>query len=148
MIIRVNRQEQAFTMVETVIAIALLVLCVTAIANGYLASAKFAEYATYSQAAQALVIQRMEQVRCVTWDLGANPPVDQVIAANFPTMTVALDTKGTNSISATITTTITTVQATPPVKCIKVVAVWPFYRGKMGTNQIITYRVPAAITTT
>ncbi len=137
--------QQAFTLVEVVMAAALGALTISAGLYGYVLSAKRAEWAGYSLAANSLAMQRLEQVRSAKWDpWSSTGVVDQVIATSFPMETNALDIPmlGTNIVWATNFTTITTVSATPPLKMIRVDCVWNFMKKRNFTNTVVSYRAP------
>ena len=129
---------------ETVVSIALTMITITGTINGYILSTHRAEWSAQSLGAHSMALQRLEQVRAAKWDLAAYPPVDYVAQANFPTVTNIMDlpVSGTNVVTATVYTTITTVSANPPLKMIKVDCVWPFIRHGTFTNTVISYRAP------
>ena len=119
-------------------------ITVTGTINGYVLSTHRAEWSAQSLAAHSMALQRLEQVRAAKWDLAAYPSVDQVIQSNFLAVTNIMDlpVSGTNVVTATIHTTITTVSASPPLKMVKVDCVWPFINRGMFTNTVISYRAP------
>jgi hypothetical protein len=69
---------------EVVVASALGSLTVAASVYGYVMTTKRAEWAAYSFTAHALAVQRVEQARASVWDLMKTPPVDELVATNFP----------------------------------------------------------------
>src|SRR5690349_17296147 len=122
-------QKQAgMSLSETIVSMALTMITVTGTINGYVLSTHRAEWSAQSLAAHSMALQRLEQVRAAKWDLAAYPSVDQVIQSNFLAVTNIMDlpVSGTNVVTATIHTTITTVSASPPLKMVKVDCVWPF----------------------
>ncbi|MGZ8940734.1 MAG: hypothetical protein ACXW32_16145, partial [Limisphaerales bacterium] len=70
------------------------------------------------------------------------PPVDELVATNFPLRVEVLDipTSGSNLAYATNVTSIATVSASPPLKQIRVECTWSFVNGKVFTNTMVTYR--------
>ena len=138
----------AFTLTEVVIATMIAAVTAGSVIYGYVLSAKQAEWASYSLAAHALAMQRIEQARSCKWDLQASPPVDELIASNFPIQTNILDVPIVNSnqvIIATNFTTISTISASPPLRMIQVDCTWKFMSdGPVFTNSIVTYRGPDA----
>lgn len=132
------------TLVETLVSISIAVLTISGTMNGYMLTTKRAEWSAHSLAAHSMAMQRMEQVRSAKWDTAAYPPVDRVVSTNFPAVTSILDmpVSGTNSVLATITTTITAVSANPPLKLVRVDCVWPFMNRGFYTNTITSYRAP------
>jgi len=135
---------RAFTLIELVIAILLAAITIVGVIYGYTQSAERAEWTGNSFAAQALAIQRIEQVRSAKWDSEAN--VDEVVSTNFPVQIIIMDlpVAGTNVVYATNFTTITTISAVPPMlKMIRVDCVWQFnIKKKLFTNTVATYRSP------
>jgi prepilin-type N-terminal cleavage/methylation domain-containing protein len=136
--------ERGFTLAEVIVAIALTALVLGSLINGYIITARRAEWTAMSEAAQQLVIQRMEQARAARWDLTASVPIDQLVATNFPTVTLPLYTPmgGTSFTTCTNVTTINQVSATPPVKMIRTDCCWSFVNGRLYTNSLMLYRSP------
>ena len=62
----VNR-SQAFTLVEVVVAAALIALVYGGIINAYILSARRAEWSGYSLAAQAISIRQLESAHMASW---------------------------------------------------------------------------------
>ncbi|WP_425499912.1 PulJ/GspJ family protein [Fontisphaera persica] len=138
------RRKRAFTLAEVLIAMSISVLIMGSIVYGYLGTATRAEWNAYSLAAQSLALQRIEQARSCKWDPEASPPIDQLVASNFPPEVNILDipVSGTNIVYATNFTTITVVSADPPTKCVMVQCVWNFKGRRNYTNTVVTYRAP------
>lgn len=140
------KRRRAFTLMEASIASAISAMMFGGIIYGYIMSNRSAEWSAYSFAAQSLALQRLEQSRACKWDPDATPPVDQLMASNFPVQVSILDVpmNGSNITYATNITTISTISTVPPLKMISVEAVWQFINGKIYTNSIATYRAPDA----
>jgi type II secretory pathway pseudopilin PulG len=135
----------AFTLVETVIAMAVGALMLGGLVLGYLMSTRRAEWSAYSLAAQSLAIQRIEQARAIKWDPLAFPPApDPLVPATFPPKQEILDIPMTGGqiTYATNYTTITDIPGPSPVKMIRVDCVWQFCGRGAFTNSIATYRAP------
>ncbi|MBI2929689.1 MAG: type II secretion system protein [Verrucomicrobia bacterium] len=135
---------KAFTLVEVIIALAIMSLMISGIVSGYVVSALRAEWSAFSLAAHSLALQKLEQTRAAKWDPQGWPPVDELVSSNFPVTVDVLDVpiSGTNILYATSTTTITTVSTSPPLRSIRVDTVWPFMQRGSFTNTIVTYRAP------
>ena len=142
---RCGLSQKAFTLAEVVIAMAITVMSLAGVIMGYILAIRQAEWSAYSLAAQSLATQRLEQTRAAKWDPRASPPVDEVVANNFPTVpTNVLDmpVSGTNMAYATNFTTISDVTNSGyPLKLIRVDCVWSF-RERVFSNTIATYRAP------
>ncbi len=155
--------RRAFTLVEAAMASAIATLSFGGVIYGYVQSAKRAEWSAYSLAAQSYTTHRMEQARACKWDPNGSPAVDELVATNFPTTYLVLDMLDTVSTNgapcAQVTTTITTVSSSPPLKMVTITAVWPYYantsvspvtystkngpfKNQLYTNSISTYRAP------
>jgi type II secretory pathway pseudopilin PulG len=142
---RKARQTQSgFTLEEVVVAMALTALCFGATIKGYMMASERAEWSACALAAQSAAFQRLEQTRGPKWDTMGNPPVDELVATNFPVLVQHLDMPltSTNAVSARVTTTIATITADPPLRSVQVDCVWT-NRGKAFTNTVIGYRTPS-----
>ena len=139
------RSQWAFTLAEVAVAMSITVMSMAGVIAGYIFATRQAEWSAYSLAAQSLATQRLEQTRAAKWDPRASPPVDEVVANNFPTVpTNVLDmpVSGTNMAYATNFTTISDVtNGGYPLKLIRVDCVWSF-RERVFSNTIATYRAP------
>lgn len=138
-----RRSVSGLTLLEIVISMAITGITVSSLVAGYVFSARQMEQSACSSAAEFMARQRLEQVRSAKWDILANPPVNELVSSNFPTVVSALDIPvvGNNPLYGTNTTTITTVSEAPPIKLIRVDCVWSFMSRPL-TNTIIAYRSP------
>jgi hypothetical protein len=141
-----RRAVAAFTLAEVAISASIALMTVAGIIIGYTQSSRRAEWSSYSLAAGAAAVQRLEQTRACRWDTETG--ADQLVATNFPVQVVLLDmpVMGTNGFYGTNTTTITTISATAPqLRMIRVDCVWRFPgTGRLFTNTVATYRSPDA----
>src|SRR5205809_7741697 len=116
--------QKAFTLAEVVIAMAITVMSLAGVIMGYIFAIRQAEWSAYSLAAQSLATQRLEQTRAAKWDPRASPPVDELVATNFPTIStniLDMPVSGTNIAYATNFSTITDVSSGGyPMKMIRV----------------------------
>lgn len=132
------------TLVEVVIALAITGLTVGGIVSGYIYCTESALKAELVEAANARVIERIEQTRSAQWDTSSWPMVDQLVGTNFPDKVVSLDTPGSGSggTSATIVTKISQISLNPPIREIRVACIWQFRGREWVTNTIETIRAP------
>ncbi|EEF57519.1 PulJ/GspJ family protein [Pedosphaera parvula] len=139
-----------FTLVEVVVALAIMTLLFAGIIIGFTQTAQRAEWSAYSLAAQNLALQGLEQARAAKWDPLSVKGDDQCVQSNFPSVgTNILDVPvaGGNKTYATNTWTITTLtnNSAYPIKMIRVDCTWPFVRPS-GTNvfknTVATFRAP------
>ena len=137
-----HARHNGTTLMETLVSIMIVAIVVSATINGYILSTNRAEWSAQSLAAHSLALQRLEQVRAATWITSGETDIDNVISANFPAMTSVLDipVSGTNAITATVQTRITTVSVNPPLKMIRVDCIWPYRNRGLFTNTLTTYR--------
>lgn len=139
-----DRSATAFTLVEVALALAIAGILLAGLMLGYVQLLRRAEWSAHSLAAHSLAQQRLEQARAAKWDTLATPPVDHLVAVNFPPQIEILDLpiSGTNIAFATNFTTIRTVSTDPPLKLVQVECVWSTHTGAVFTNRLATYRAP------
>jgi len=131
-----------FTLVEAVVSMLLAGIIMGGIASGYLQAHRTSEWSAYSLAAQSLAMQPLEQARAAKWDPYAYPPVDHLVASNFPKTVNILDVpiSGTNVVYATNRVVIRDLSTNPPLKQITVECTWRFHTRGVFTNTIMTCR--------
>jgi type II secretory pathway pseudopilin PulG len=132
------------TLVEVVVALAITGLTLGGIVAGYIYCTTAAVKAELTQAANARAMERLEQTRSARWDTSVWPNVDQLVATNFPSEVVSLDTPGSGSggTSATIETTISQISLHPPIRRIRVDCRWRFRGVELITDTMETIRAP------
>lgn len=159
---------EAFTLMEVVVSLAIVLAIYVGVLLAYIQSARRAEWSGRSLAAQAQAIQQVEQVRSAVWDqqttsgsLGLRDEVQGLVLQNKVTAGLVmtgyswtnldLPSSGTNYVQATNFVTITTVSNFWPsfpkitLRMIRVNTVWPCsWNGgtKLFTNTICTYSSP------
>ena len=148
---------------EVVITLVVAGVTVVGVVNGYVFTAKRAEWNAYSLAAQSLAMQQLEQARAVD-ELVASNFVDQVnildipvtgnalagsLALQFPlprtncsAIVTQASTNGISFVFATNYISIWSVSANPPLKGLRVDCVWSFMGRSTHTNTVVTYRGP------
>lgn len=137
-----RKHTEGFTLVEVVISFAILGLVMGGVLYGYIMAAERAEWSAYSQAAHSVAMQGLEQSRAAKWDPQAWPKVDEQGITNF-TQIETLDVPVSGSpIYATNFVQVTAASANPPLRQIRSDCVWPFIKGKVFTNTVITLRAP------
>ena len=119
-------------------------LTVGGVVSGYIYCTTAAVKAELVQAANARVMQRIEETRSAQWDASVWPTVDQLVTTNFPDEVVTLDLPGSGSegTTATIQTTISQISLTPPLRRIRVDCIWQFHGDDWYTNSVETIRSP------
>jgi type II secretory pathway pseudopilin PulG len=139
-----RRCSSGVTLVEVVISMAIAAITISSIVAGYVFSARQLEQSACFSAADFMARQRIEQARSAKWDPLADPPVNELVASNFPVVVSPLDipVAANNPLNATNTTTITTVSTNPPLKMIRVDCVWWLLSRGPFTNTLTAYRAP------
>ena len=135
------------TLVEVVMALAVVSLTVASLVGGYISSTMAAEKASMSLAANTRALERLEDTHAAIWNISGYPVVDQLVATNFPTKVVVLDLSGQGggTTYGTNYTTITQVSDSPPLRRIRVDCVWQFQNRQFSTiftNTVETLRGP------
>jgi type II secretory pathway pseudopilin PulG len=132
----------AFTLAELIVAIGVSAMMLASLMIGYVAAARRAEWTAMSEAAQRLVVSRMEQVRSARWDLTASVPIDELVSSNFPPQIEEIYTPmgGSNLTYCTNLVAISLIRAKPPVKLIRVECHWQFINRRLFTNSLMLYR--------
>jgi prepilin-type N-terminal cleavage/methylation domain-containing protein len=139
-----SRVQSGMTLAEVVVAMSITGLAVAGIVTGYVYCTTSAEKAGLNLVANARAMERLEETRSVKWDTASSPPVDLLIATNFPSKNVTLDLSGSGVgvVTATLNTSITQISTTPPLRRIRVDCIWKFKGAETITNTIETCRAP------
>ena len=137
----------AFTLVEVLVAIAIIGLVFGTVLTSYVSATERSEWSAYSLAAQSIAAQGIEQVRSAKWDPQAWPVVDDLGVTNFIQIE-QLDVPASRQIVyATNYISITAVGSPTPIRQLRADCVWslasrrPVNRGPF-TNSAITIRAP------
>jgi len=137
----------AFTLIEVVVAVAVITLTFAIVVYGYLRTADRAEWSCYSLAAQSLAMQGVEQVRAAKWDPQAWPVVDELGTTNFVQVEPLDVPVIVEPVMATNYISVTTVSVDPPVRQLRADCVWclrsrPATITGPFTNTAVTLRAP------
>jgi type II secretory pathway pseudopilin PulG len=124
-LLRTPEVSRAFTLTETVVALAITGMMVGGIVTGFLQSAKQAEWSAYSYAAQSQALRGLEQLAPTNYTV--------VDILDIPTA-------GNNVTYCTNVTTIRTISAVPPLREITVETSWRYFNRGIFTNVVRTYR--------
>jgi type II secretory pathway component PulJ len=139
-----TQRDSGYSLAETVVSLAVSMIMLSGLISGFLQSAQTSEWSSYSLSAQSQALRGVEQVRAAKWDPLGFPSVDQITSGNFPVRVEILyiPMRGNNIAYVTNYTTITTVSSDPPLKMVRVDAVWGFFHRGLFTNSAFTYRAP------
>jgi hypothetical protein len=138
-----TRGAAAMTLVEVVMALAITVMTIAGIVEGYIYCTTATVKEGLYMEANGRALERMEEARAAVWDTASYPAVDQLVATNFPDTVVTLDKNSTGTeVTATVKTTIAPISETPPLRRIRVDCVWVFRGTETITTTIETCRAP------
>ena len=153
---------RGFTLVEVVIALAIITLVFNGILTAYVQASRSAEWAGYSLAAQAIGIQQIEQARSGVWDysIGKNELTNlnlsgwtynstTKVGKGYTTSVLDVPISGTNIVVVTNFVTVKTLNLTGftnvQVQMVAVDTVWPFFTRsgtRLFTNRTASYFGP------
>lgn len=144
-------RNSGFTIVEVVIAAAIVAVVFGGIINGYIQAGKRAEWTGYSLAGQSMAQQYIEEARSAIWDPSQTPPVNEITNLNlmglaytssnltwtgYQTNILDIPYSSSNYILATNYVTITLDNITTNIQAefLRVDTVWPFGHWNKSIN--------------
>jgi len=140
-----RKASAAFTLVEVVMAMAILALVMAGMIYCYVESNKRAAWSAMSLVAQASAVEAVEQARAAQWDVHVTS-TDQLPPTNYVTTNVMLipatgvSLVFTNSVS--IINLLTNAGA-PPLRQILATCAWQYTNtGTWFSNTVVTWRAP------
>jgi prepilin-type N-terminal cleavage/methylation domain-containing protein len=89
-----SRKASGFTLVEVVMAIAIVALVFAGIIKAYIQTGQRLEWTGYSLAAQSLAIETVEQARSSLWDPAQTPQVNEITNLSLNNWTYTTSTNG------------------------------------------------------
>ncbi|SRR5581483_5234666 len=136
--------RDGMTLVEVLVSLIIATLTIGGIVGGYIFCSTSTEKTEFAQLASAKAMERIEETRSAIWDTASYPVVDQLLATNFPATNVLLNIVGSGSSGslATLTTSISQISTTPPLRRVRVDCAWQFRGTDWMTNTIETIRAP------
>jgi len=145
-----NISASAFTLVEVLISLIVLMLVMSGVLYGYVQANRMAEWSSQSLAAMSYADQGMEQLRSAQWNAeeyssGSGQGTSDVLGPSFSTNQVdTLDIPSTGApISATNYISSTQVSTNPPLRLLVSKVIWTFtLTGQSFTNTVVTLRAP------
>lgn len=161
-----RRRKQGFTLVDCMVALAILGIVFDGLIQGYIFLNRSAEVSGRSLAAQGLAEQQIEQGRSAIWDPSTTPTKNELVGLNASNWTcinsntgtwtgyvvnvLGLPVSGTNVLYATnyITLSMVSVSVNPPVavQMLEVDTVWAyapqFGKTRLYTNAAVTLYAP------
>jgi len=157
-----RRESAGFTLVEVLVASAIVGLIFGGVINSYIQAGKRIEWTGYSLAAQSLAEQSIEQAKAGIWDPAQQPPENDLTNMNLQSVSYVAATqtytgysvgildipyKSTNAVIATnfimVQMMYVAGNSNVPTQFVRVDTVWPF--GLRGANVYFTNTVCALI---
>jgi len=159
-----GRSRAGFTLVEVVMAVAIVALVFGGIISAYIQTGLRLQWTGYSLAAESLAIETIEQARSSVWDPAQTPPVNEVTNLNllsisynsasqtwsgYCTGILSVPYESTNYVVATNYVTVQMVNvggvANVQEQVVQVKTVWPFViraSNLLFTNTVSTIIAP------
>jgi prepilin-type N-terminal cleavage/methylation domain-containing protein len=154
--------RRGFTLVEVVVAVAIIALVFGGMIAAYIQAGQQAEWAGYSLAAQAIGTHQIEQARSAVWDYSISKNeltnlnllswtynTSTKVGTGYATNILDLPISGTNVVVVTNYVTVKMLNLTgftnAQVQMVMVDTVWPFVRrgaSRYYTNRTATYFGP------
>jgi len=143
---RRRKASAAFTLVEVVMAMAILALVMAGMIYCYVQSNKRVEWTAMSLAAQASAVEAVEQARAAQWDvhvLSEDQLLQGAIYTNYSRTNTMLIPASGQTIVVTNWVSVTNLMNSPPLRQIRADCYWQYTNtGTWFTNTVITWRAP------
>jgi prepilin-type N-terminal cleavage/methylation domain-containing protein len=136
--------QAGLTLAEVVVALAITGVVFAGVFKGYQLASRRAMYASYSQAADALAMQQLEQIITAMW-----VPSQGITNLFTPSLVatqvnpLGMPTISNNIVYATNYASISMVSQNPPYAMIQVQCVWNFMGMGVFTNTVAVLRGPS-----
>jgi len=138
-----RKSSAAFTLVEVVMAIAILALVMAGMIYGYVQSNQRAEWSAMSLAAQASAVEAVEQARAAEWDVHVTSTDQLPATTNYIRTNVMLIPATGVSVVVSNSVSVINLITNPPLRQIRADCYWKYARtGTWFTNTVITWRAP------
>jgi len=137
-------RRAGFTLVEVMVAVAVLAICAVTMTMSLLQLNRRAAISRVANAAKAEALSRIQQVSQCAYDPSANPPViPALLTAGTTTSTVDLGSTltGVGSIPGTATWTVASLSSTTNILSVKCTINYK-YLGKSLSYELFTYKSP------
>lgn len=143
------RDSSGFTLVEVLMAFALMAMILSGVFYSYVQANRYAEQSSMSLAAQSYAAQGLERARSAQWDSLSISGEDELPPTNSPTTPVftEVDTNDVPQNGAPLLVTnyiyVITNQVSPQLRELKSTVVWTFPLTRTQfTNTVVTLRAP------
>jgi type II secretory pathway pseudopilin PulG len=134
----------AFTLIEVSFALAIAVLVMTGMFKGYQLASRRAQFASFSLAASAMAMERLESIIASQWIVDGSSVTNIFNPALTAMQSNALcvPNTSTNLIYGTNIVTLTQVSTNPPYIMVRVDCIWNFMGMGTFTNTVAVLRAP------
>jgi len=142
--VRSGGAASAFTLIEVVVAIAIAVMVMAGMFQGYGIASRQAQFSSYQLAANAMAMQQMESIVAATWVISGTA-VTNIFSpslTNSQVSALCLPNSGTNLVYATNFVTMQQISVNPPYLMVQVSCIWSFIGMGTFTNTVAVLRAP------
>jgi prepilin-type N-terminal cleavage/methylation domain-containing protein len=142
--IRGRGRTHAFTLIEVAVALAVSVLVMAGMFEGYTMASRRSQFSSFQLAAQAMAMQQMESIVAATWVISGTSVTNLFSPSLTNTQVNALcvPSSGTNLVFATNYATVRQISTYPPYALVQVSCVWNFMGMGVFTNSVAVLRSP------
>ena len=137
-------RSPAFTLIEVAVALAVAVLMMAGMFQGYTLASRRAQFSSFQLAANAMAMQQMERIVAATWVVSGTS-VTNIFSpslTNTQVNALCVPSSGTNLVFATNYATVQQVSTNPPYVMVSVSCVWNFMGMGTFTNTVAVLRSP------
>ncbi len=133
-----------FSLIEVCVALAIGVMVMAGMFQGYTIASRRAQFSAYQLAATQMAMQQMESIVAATWVVSGT----SITNVFSPSMTntqvnaLCMPNSGTNLVYATNFATVTQISTNPPYLQVQVSCVWNFMGMGTFTNSVAVLRGP------
>jgi type II secretory pathway pseudopilin PulG len=142
--IRDKGAASAFTLIEVAVAMAVAVLVMAGMFQGYTMASRRAQFSAFQVAAQSMAMQQMESIVAATWVVSGTSVTNifSPTLTNIQVSALCVPSSGTNLVYATNYPTVQQVSTNPPYVMVQVSCVWSFMGLGVFTNTVGVLRGP------
>jgi prepilin-type N-terminal cleavage/methylation domain-containing protein len=141
---RDKADSSAFTLIEVAVALAISVLVMAGMFQGYAMASRRAQFSAFQLAANSMAMQQMESIVGATWVVSGTSVTNMFSPTLTNTQVAALGvpSSGTNLVFATNYATVQQISTNPPYVMVQVSCVWNFMGLGVFTNTVSVLRGP------
>jgi len=142
--VRNKRESSAFTLIEVAVALAISVLVMAGMFQGYAMASRRAQFSDFQLAANSMAMQQMESIVAATWVISGTSVTNifSPTLTNTQVSALGVPSSGTNLVFATNYATVQQISTNPPYVMVQVSCVWNFMGMGVFTNTVSVLRGP------